>query len=198
MKLGDFSEIKLGTIITRLQKEPYEDIVKFPAINMKQVASYDGINDIDDEPFFVEVPVSQKKTLLISRLNDVVIGLTSQKAMVIEIENINKLVPSNFALIRIDHDSIDPFYLCWQLNEGNASKAIRNEIQGTSVVRVLALQSIHDINIDPLPIMKQRKIGKLYQAFIRRNTIHNKIKKENHKLIKQGLNKTIGEIKNEN
>lgn len=197
MKLRDFSEIKLGTIVTRLQKKPYEDSVKYPAISMKQVSSYDGINEYEDDSFFVEVPISQRNNVLVSKLNDIVIGLTSQRAMVIEKENTDKLVPSNFALIRINNDTIDPFYLCWQLNEGNASKSIRTEIQGTSVVRVLAIQSIHDINIELLPIIKQKQIGKLYQTFIRSNKIQNKLKNEKHKLIKQGLNRMIGEIKNE-
>lgn len=198
MRLKEITEIKLGTITTRLNKIPYDDFIKYPTISMRQVSSFGSLTDFEYEDFYIEVPNRQLENIILTEMNDIVIGLTSQKSMVIDEENIKKLVPSNFALLKFDGDVIDPFYLCWQFNEGSLSKTIKAEIQGTSTVRVLSIQSILDLNIEMIPIDKQRKIGKIYKSFIKRNNIYNELQKEKYKLIKHGLNKKIGELQNEN
>ena len=66
--------------------------------------------------------------------NDVVIGLSSQNAMVISNERAGKLLLSNFCHIRINKPEIlEPNYLVWLFNENTIFKnRLTNSMQGTA------------------------------------------------------------------
>ncbi len=192
------NEIKLGTIVTRLKKNPYDTSIRFSTISMKQVTAFSDIQENLYEDLVTDVPSNQLDTCLFTRENDVVLGLTSHKSMVITSHDINKLIPSNFVLLRPNLLLLDPFYLCWQLNEGNLAQSIRTQIQGTTAVMSIPIKVLSEYDV-PLPLIEmQQLIGKVYRKHIERLKIYSNLLQEENKYIQSLLKIKIGEIENEN
>ena len=198
LRLKEMVEIKLGTIVTRLRKNPYDVSIMCPTISMKQVSAFSDIQENDYENLVTEIPKSQLDSCVLSKENDVVLGLTSHRSMVITSLDINKLIPSNFVLLRPNRMFIDPFYLCWQLNEGHLAQDIKSQIQGTTAVMAISIKSLSEYDFQLPMLEEQRLIGNIYRKHIERTKVYRHLLQEENKYIHSLLNKKIGEIENEN
>lgn len=170
-KICEISDITQGSILTRIKAIGSGQVLK--AITMQELSYY--INASDEKGESNEIVVENKKidNACFSRKGDILVGLSSGKAMVVEDENNNKLILSNFIRIRInDFNLIDPYYLCWTLNENrDILRAIVAMTQGTARVSILPLAFLKDIEINIIPIEEQRKIGRIYELSRRRRRI---------------------------
>lgn len=170
-KICEISDITQGSILTRIKAVGSGQVLK--AITMQELSYY--INASDEKGESNEIVVENKKidNACFSRKGDILVGLSSGKAMVVEDENNNKLILSNFIRIRInDFNLIDPYYLCWTLNENrDVLRAIVAMTQGTARVSILPLAFLKDIEIKIIPIEEQRKIGRIYELSRRRRRI---------------------------
>lgn len=198
IKLSEISSVSLGTILTRVNAETHDDAVTVETISMQEVSYFVGKSDINGEPLFSKIKTSKIGSCEFTKINDIVIGLTSRNAMVIDCSRANKLVASNFLKIRIhDTNLLDPTYLCWLLNENTE---IRNYLetskQGTAAVSVLKVQDIRELEVEIIPITQQRKIAKFYSNYLRKYRIDRRLAELyliNNKSIANKINK--GDLK---
>lgn len=198
IKLSEISSVSLGTILTRVNAETHDDAVTVETISMQEVSYFVGKSDINGEPLFSKIKTSKIGSCEFTKVNDIVIGLTSRNAMVIDCSRANKLVASNFLKIRIhDTNLLDPTYLCWLLNENTE---IRNYLetskQGTAAVSVLKVQDIRELEIEIIPITQQRKIANFYSNYLRKYRIDRRLAELyliNNKSIANKINK--GDLK---
>lgn len=160
-KLNEIADITQGSILTRIKSQCGMNISVF---TMQELSYYVNLSDDKGEVSSLTIDKMKYENICLSKKNDVLIGLSSGKSMVVEKNDTGKLIISNFARVRI-HDSsiIDPYYLCWLINENkDIQKEIKSLTQGTSRVSILPLTFLKEIKILLLPIEQQKKIGAIY------------------------------------
>lgn len=97
-----------------------------------------------------------------------VINLIQTKAAPLSKDIKKKCLTSNFLLCSFDIDILDPWYFCYQFNEGKHFKhQISRYHQGSTVsVKKLSISSIRELQIKLPSIEKQRAIGNMYRQSI--------------------------------
>ena len=189
-KIYEISEISQGSILTRIKA--IAGGIKKEAVTMQELSFYNNTSDEKGEINEVMVDYIRIENAYFTEEGDVLVGLSSGKAMVIEKSNSNKLVLSNFFRIRInDKNEIDPFYLCWLLNENkDIKRSVISLTQGTSRVSILPLAFIKELEVKILPIEKQKKIGQVYDLERRRI----RLRREKEKMSQLVHNELLMEI----
>lgn len=194
VKLSDISDINLGTILTRVKpKNKYIQNVQIPTISMQELSYECGKTDDEFEEIISTIEADKVDKCLFVEKKDVVIGLSSQNAMVISNERAGKLLLSNFCHIRINKPEIlEPNYLVWLFNENTIFKnRLTNSMQGTAYVKMITLDTIRSITLDIPSIEIQRIIGRVYSCSIERD----RLAKKEIELKKKLLNKKLENYK---
>lgn len=200
IKLADLAEISLGTILTRVIASEHDDVSDVDTISMQEVSYFSGKSDYKGEALFSKIKKEKIDSCEFTKMNDIVFGLTSKSAMVIDCCRENKLITSNFLRIRIhDTNLLNPMYLCWLLNESDEiQKYFKAITQGTAAVTLLKAQDIRELQLNIVPISEQRKIALFYHAYIEKYKIDRRIAELQLSMNKYISNKYHkGEIKNE-
>lgn len=97
-----------------------------------------------------------------------IISFIKSKAAPVSTQIGTKCFTSNFLKCDFDTDVLDPWYFCYQFNEG---KELEQQIamyhQGTVLsVKKLTIKLISELKINLPEIEKQRKIGQIYRQSI--------------------------------
>lgn len=186
VKLEAISEIVQGAIYTRIKSDNnIDECTLLDTISMQEL-NYTIGNSLTYEKQESKVLNSKISSCIFTEQDDVLVGLTMQKAMVITSERSSKLTLSNFAVIRIhDKNILDPNYLCWLLNENRYfKKVIEQSSQGTAYVSTLSIATLRGLEIPLVDIDKQRKIGQLYQISVQRKKIGARLEELKDYLLK--------------
>ena len=138
MELQSLANIIQGNIPTRIEVTTGQSI---ETITMQELNYI--VNVSDDLPIAKYITVQGDKigTYSLTKEYDVVVGLSSGKAIVIESNRADKLILSNLAIIRInDMSEVDPYYLCWFINNNTAAlKQLKKLKQATTAVSIIPL-----------------------------------------------------------
>lgn len=201
IKLSELADITLGTILTRVNAESHDDAISVDTISMQEVSYYAGKTDIKGETLYSKIKANKVTSCVFTKENDIVLGLTSRSAMVIDCSRANKLIASNFLKIRIhDTNLLNPKYLCWLINENSTIiNYIESNKQGTAAVSVLKAQDIRELPIEIIPLENQLKIANFYDSYLKKYRIDRKLAELYFIANKFIANQYFkGEIKNEN
>lgn len=183
MELQYLSSIIQGNIPTRIELDIGQSIETITMQELNYIA-----NVSDDLPVekYLTVQGDKLETYALTKEYDVVIGLSSGKAIVIESKRANKLILSNLAIIRLkDFDKVDPYYLCWYIN--NNKVAIKKMQQGTSAVSIIPLSMLKGFEVTLLPIETQRIIGKISELQRQRDRIAHSIETKKSNILTQQI-----------
>ena len=145
-------------------------------------------NVSDDLPVEKHIVVQGDKlnTYSLTQNKDVVVGLSSGKAIVIDNKRANRLILSNLAIIRIkDTNLLDPYYLCWLINNNKAE--IRKMQQGTTAVSIIPLSKLKSFEVTLVPIETQRTIGKIDELKRQRDRTTHSIEAKKADVLAQQL-----------
>lgn len=129
----------------------------------------------------------------INRDADCVINLIRTKASILSDNTKKKCITSNFILCTFDTNILDPWYFCYQVNEGrNVEQQIAMFHQGNTLsVKKLNIKSIGDLKI-PLPIIeKQRLAGSIYRQSIIQSDLMNRQIENMRELTMETLRKIM-------
>lgn len=107
---------------------------------------------------------------------DCIINLIRSKASMLSDETKKKCITSNFILCTFDTNVLDPWYFCYQINEGrDVEQQIAMFHQGNTLsVKKLNIKSIGDLEIQLAPIEKQRLVGSIYKQSIIQSDLMNR------------------------
>jgi restriction endonuclease S subunit len=192
MRLSDVAEITHGTILSRVTDPLKLEKNKRLMVTMQDLSYYCGDHlELPEKTFYKINPENLTKCLF-GKVNDVLIGLTVNKAMIINEDFNNALIPSNFALIRLKSKTIDPYYFVWYINESNDYKKQSEQISQGSIIRSLSIKELRDISCNFPSMEKQRKIGKIYQLIQVKEKLERKQKEYSIAFLK-GIEETKGE-----
>lgn len=183
MELQHIANIIQGNIPTRIETTIGLSVETITMQELNYIA-----NVSDDLPVEKYITVQGDKigTYSLTKKYDVVVGLSSGKAIVIESNRANKLILSNLAIIRIkDTEKVDPYYLCWFINSNKA--AIKKMQQGTSAVSIIPLSMLKSFEVELLPIETQRTIGKINELKRQRDRLTHSIETKKTDILTQQL-----------
>lgn len=185
MELKSIATIIQGNIPTRIEVPTGQSIETITMQELNYIA-----NVSDDLPVEKYITVHGDKigTYSLTKNYDVVVGLSSGKAIVIESKRADKLILSNLAIIRIkDMSKVDPYYLCWFINNNRAE--IKKMQQGTSAVSIIPLSMLKSFEVTLLPIETQRTIGKISELKRQRDRLTHSIETKKTDILTQQLMK---------
>lgn len=185
MELQQLASIIQGNIPTRIEVDFGKKIETITMQELNYIA-----NVSDDLPVEKNLIVQNDKvnTYTLTKQYDVIVGLSSGKAMVIESNRANKLILSNLAIIRIkDSNQLDPYYLCWFIN--NNKNTIKKMQQGTASVSIIPLTLLKIFDVPLIPIKTQQIIGKISELKRQRDRLTQIIENKNTEMLTQQLAK---------
>ena len=185
MELKSIATIIQGNIPTRIEVPTGQSIETITMQELNYIA-----NVSDDLPVEKYITVQSDKigTYSLTKKYDIVVGLSSGKAIVIESKRADKLILSNLAIIRIkDMSKVDPYYLCWFIN--NNRSEIKKMQQGTSAVSIIPLSMLKSFEVTLLPIETQRTIGKISELKRQRDRLTHSIETKKTDILTQQLMK---------
>lgn len=183
MELKQLASIIQGNIPTRIEVSEGESIETITMQELNYIA-----NVSDDLPVEKHIVVQGDKlnTYSLTQNKDVVVGLSSGKAIVIDNKRANRLILSNLAIIRIkDTNLLDPYYLCWLINNNKAE--IRKMQQGTTAVSIIPLSKLKSFDVTLVPIETQRTIGKIDELKRQRDRTTHSIEAKKADVLAQQL-----------
>lgn len=112
----------------------------------------------------------------INKKADCIINLIRTKASILSDETKKKCITSNFILCSFDTNMLDPWFFCYQINEGrDVEQQIAMFHQGNTLsVKKLNIKSIGDLRIQLAPIEKQKLVGRIYKQSIIQSDLMNR------------------------
>ena len=183
MELKQLASIIQGNIPTRIE---VSEGVSIETITMQELNYIANVSD--DLPVEKHIVVQGDKlnTYSLTQNKDVVVGLSSGKAIVIDNKRANRLIISNLAIIRIkDTNLLDPYYLWWLINNNKAE--IRKMQQGTTAVSIIPLSKLKSFDVTLVPIETQRTIGKIDELKRQRDRTTHSIEAKKADVLAQQL-----------
>lgn len=171
MELQNIAYIEQGNIPTRIEVAVG---VSIETITMQELNYIANVSNEQPMEKYITVQEDKVKTYSLTKEFDIVLGLSSGKAIVIELKRSNKLILSNLAIIRIrDFSKVDPYFLCWYINNNKA--AIKKMQQGSAAVSIIPLNLLKSFEVKLPSIETQRAIGKIDELKRQRDRITHSI-----------------------
>lgn len=184
MNLQDLASIIQGNIPTRIEVSSGQPVETITMQELNYIA-----NVSDDLPVekYITVQSDKLENYSLTKEKDVIVGLSSGKAIVIESKRANKLILSNLAIIRVkDTEKVDPYYLCWFINNSKSSlKQLKKIQQGNAAVSIIPLSLLKCFDIELLPIETQHIIGKISELKRQRDRVNHSIETKKSNILTQ-------------
>ena len=158
IKLIEISNIRSGLVLSRKDAKVQTEYA-YDLIALKSISEEKWIVKEQLDRFFSTEPLSND---YLTHKGDILIRMSKPYTAVLIDENTeNLLFSSNFSIIRCNTDKIIPEYLCWLLNSKGIMEDIRKN-NGGNMLGAIRSQFYADLQIEPVPIEKQKVIGALY------------------------------------
>lgn len=172
IKLGSISEIMSGYNVVRL-------------LDSEEDRKY---SNTDFEYDFYRMKLADLSSSIIYRQSS---GFSHMSATILSEENKDKFISQVFSIIKVNQERLNPWYLCWLLNESRSLERQFNILLQGSVITRLSAQQLKQVEVT-LPLMdEQEKIGKLYAT-----ALYQYYLETNH--AKQKLNGILSVLENTN
>lgn len=188
MFLGDIAEIKTGLVLSRKKAEIKTDVkATYKLLTLNNIGE-DGsiINDSFEEFFCNELLEDHYFT----KEGDVLLRLSRPfTAIYIDQSLLGLLVPSYFAVIKVNEEKILPQFLAWYLNTNNVKKELQRSQSGSRIASTNQ-QAIKRIPIRETPISKQKTWIKLYALHQKEKLLYKKLIEE-MELYFQGITRQL-------
>lgn len=168
MKLNNIVTMKTGKNFSR-NKGSKEEVVLYTYDDLVQdlgeFASYQ-VDEVYQENL-VKNKVNDENNYLVS-YGDVVFSFVSSTAGIVSKASEGKVLNQNFAKLTIEGKQIDPYYLCYCLNQSfYLKKQLAVTMQG-STLRRLTPSSLRELDIPITNFSKQQLIGHAYFSLLKR------------------------------
>lgn len=157
MRLGDVAVVRTGLILARKQAKN-ESLYTYPLLNLKAIRT-DGYLDTEALERFNANECLNPEYL--THAGDLLVRLsTPYTALLIGAQEEGMVIPSSFAIIRVDRRFLLPEYLFWLLNTSKVRQQIYENTTG-NMLSGIKPSYFNDFRIDPLPLEKQQLVAAL-------------------------------------
>lgn len=188
MQLGEIAQVKTGLVLSRKKAEFEHDAkAKYKLLSLKNI-SEDGsiVNELFDE-FISNDDLDHH---YFTEEGDVLIRLSQPyTAVFIDKDHTGLLVPSYFAIIKVNEAKVLPQYAAWYLNSLNVKKELERSQAGSRIPSTNQ-HAIRNIPIMLASISKQQILIELFLLHQREKMLYKKLIEEKE-LLFQGVTQQI-------
>lgn len=159
MFLSDISTVRTGLVTARKQaKGPEKGLFQEYRLLSLRCVKEPGVLDVSlAEPYMSRELL---KSDFLTKRDDILVRLSAPyTAALVNDESADYVVPSHFAIIRVDKSKVDPAYVLWILRQQSTLKQIYQNVSGTIAFGTINSSFFNDLKIDIIPLEKQRLIG---------------------------------------
>ncbi len=188
MQLGEIAQIKTGLVLSRKKAEiEYDAKATYKLLSLKNI-SEDGM--IVNESFDEFTSNENLDDHYFTEEGDVLMRLSQPFTTVyIDKNYTGLLIPSYFAIIKVNDTKVLPQYIAWYLN----TKKVKNELERSQAGSRIPSTNQHTIKNIPIvltSINKQQVLIEFYQLHQREKLLYKKLIEEKE-LLFQGLTQQI-------
>ncbi|MCU5052771.1 restriction endonuclease subunit S [Bacillus cereus] len=188
MQLGDIAKIKTGLVLSRKKAEiNYNAKAKYKLITLKNITD-NGLIDIDSYEEFVSN--DELDGHYFTKEGDVLMRLSHpHTAVFIEKQHSGLLIPSYFAIIKVEQEKFFPEYIAWYLNSVIVKKELERSQSGSRIpsTNQNVLKTLPVVWITPL---KQKTLVELYNLHQKEKWLYKKLIEEKE-LLFQGISQQM-------
>ena len=177
MFLSDVSTVRTGLVTARKQaKGPEKGLFQEYRLLSLRCIKEPGVLDVGlAEPYMSRELL---KSDFLTKRDDILVRLSAPyTAALVDDESADYVVPSHFAIIRVDKSKVDPAYVLWILRQQSTLKQIYQNVSGTVAFGTISSNFFNDLKIDAIPLEKQRLIGAILKLSEREQTLLSELAK---------------------
>lgn len=161
MILEDVAAIRTGVVTTRKKAGEKDSVIyEYGLLNLKCAATA-GYLDLQ----YIETlgTVEPLKPEYFTQMDDILVRLSTPYTviMITKEDWCGYLVPSHFAIIRVNKEVASPEYILWLLKRKSTKQKILQNISGTGAFGTINSKFFNSLPVRDLPLNKQRIIGQL-------------------------------------
>ena len=161
MILENIATIRTGVVTTRkIANDKTLAVCEYNLINLKCAAPA-GYLDLQ---YSEVLPTKEKlKPEYFTQMGDILVRLSAPYTAIMITKNewCNYLVPSHFAIIRVDETLAVPEYILWLLKRESTKQKILQNISGSGAFGTINSKFFNTLPVRNLPLNKQYLIGQM-------------------------------------
>nr|WP_228548336.1 restriction endonuclease subunit S [Sporosarcina obsidiansis] len=185
LQLGDIADIRAGMVITR-KKAMNKNEVR-ATYNMFTLKNIDALNEPFEQFQSNDVLSPQHFT----EEGDILFRLNYPfSAVYIDKTKSGLLIPSTFAVIKVQVDFFLPEFVAWYLNTTFVKKELEKGQSGTKIPSTNKA-TLSSILIEQIDIEKQRNMVQLYKLHLQEKQLLKKLIEEKEKLFQAQTTKVL-------
>ena len=178
MTINDIAVVRTGLVTARKKKDAASlGTYKYQLLNLRCIANEGYIDKDYIEPYELS---EELKDDYLTRMGDILIRLSAPYTAVL----INKpelcgiVVPSHFAIIRVDERYALPGYVFWVLRREKNKITMMQNSSGSTAFGTISSGLISSLPITLLPLHEQQIIGELLRLSEREQELLQKLSEE--------------------
>ena len=177
MFLRDISTVRTGLVTARKQaKGPEKGLFHEYRLLSLRCIKEPGILDVSQTEQYISRELLKPDFL--TKRDDILVRLSAPyTATLVDDESADYVVPSHFAIIRVNKSKVDPAYVLWILRQQSTLKQIYQNVSGTVAFGTINSNFFNDLKIDIIPLEKQRLIGAILKLSEREQTLLSELAK---------------------
>ena len=189
MTLNDVANIRTGLVAVRKKARiGKKSNCSYKMINLKCISSF-GCLDLDNAEDFISV--EKLKSEYFTQKNDILVRLSSPytAVQITKDEECGYIIPSHFAIIRVDERKASSQYILWILQRESTFKKILKNNSGSTAFGTISASFFSELRLKKLPLEKQRAIGMLFTLSNQEQQLIQQLAEEKQKLCKASMQK---------
>ena len=198
MLLEDIATIRTGVVATR-KRADYKDSVKYTynLLNLKCALPNGQLNLRYAETLPTVEPLKQE---FFTQTHDILVRLSAPYTaiMITKKEWCGYLVPSHFAIIRVDQSIASPEYILWLLKQEATKQKILQNISGSGAFGTINSKFFNSLTVRDLSLQRQKIIGQMQILSEKEHELLNKLASQKAIYNKLLINKIYDSTKRGN
>ena len=198
MTIGEIAVVRTGLVTVREKKKiSSSETCEYQVLNLKCIA---------DEGYIIKAHIETEeyasglKDDCITRMGDILVRLSSPYTAVLidQPDLCGIVVPSHFAIIRVDKRYATPEYIFWSLRRDKNRITMMQNSSGSTAFGTISSGLIASLPITLLPLHEQQIIGDLLRLSEREQELLNKLAKKKKAYSNLLLNQIYDNMKRGN
>lgn len=161
MQLSELASVRTGLVTARKKpKENQQPTKTYSLLNLKCINSAGFLSTRYSEEY---ASAETLKSDFLTQKGDILVRLSAPytAVMIKDGSECGFLVPSHFAIIRVDRAKVLPEYILWCLEKDSTRQQIFQNSSGSTAFGTISSGFLASLDVRDLPINKQAIIGQL-------------------------------------
>ena len=195
MLIGEITSIRTGIVVSRLKRDTIKNRTSYyNVLNLKSIADEGYIMHQYIEE--MELPFIDKDDCF-TKMGDILVRLSAPytAVMIKDKKDCGLVIPSHFAVIRVDKTRAVPEYVYWLLKRDKNNGRIVLSSSGSTALGTISSGALMNLPMKEMSMRKQKAIGELLLLMEREQELLNKLSAQKEQFMKLSLEKIYNGIK---